>query len=462
MGCGASAAEKYGPPETAAADAEDEVVAFESSPPESKLATIKGNPEARKQGPPAPLEDSFFSTVGQVELSWAEQSYSASHIPKRGVLEPCGLNIKKDTVVEVMMGTYAGRTARVLRNPDAIGTVSLKFEKTGEEMDFINTKHMRVKGAVPPDDVNDLSYGPCFGPEMFEKTFLKRWSLDADSLRPGQRLDNTDSAIIYTGELGSRGGCTEVIIKRVNIRTTKQPFQMHVNEVRALARLSHPCLIRFYGVILTPTRLDMVLEYCTDDDIRKCVQSGRSIPFPCVMCDVVCGLSYMHGEMFCHLDIKPDNVLITMGMRGKLCDFGTATRIGLYRQLKGQIGTPGYRAPEVEQGMDFDAVLADTWSFGRVIEYVACYDSRLDIRELVDAKHETPLQRTPLMRCLEIMKVIEGSSRRPVAWTPKSQNTPKVGQGIPRPRNRGSPAVQRNPVLLESKMEEVAEVAFGS
>jgi len=205
-------------------------------------------------------------------------------------------------------------------------------------------------------------------------------------------------------------------------------------------------LVKFYGIILAPTRLDIVLEYCTDDDIRKCVQNGKVVPFPCVLCDVVCGLTYMHGELFAHLDVKPDNVLVTKRCRGKLCDLGTATRLGLYRQLKGQIGTPGYRAPEVDQGLEFDAVLADTWSFGRLTSYVACHDGRLDIQELIHSCHDAPLQRTPLMRCLEIMQVIEGSASRAKAWAPVS---PKAVRGTPHRAGKGPKLQMQRPRMAE-------------
>merc|ERR1712060_417298 len=63
----------------------------------------------------------------------------------------------------------------------------------------------------------------------------------------------------------------------------------------------------------------------------------------------------------------------TASDRGKLCDFGTATRIGQSRSLCGAVGTPGFRAPEVETGSEYDATLADVWSFGKVAQLLAPY-----------------------------------------------------------------------------------------
>src|SRR5262249_1295916 len=69
-----------------------------------------------------------------------------------------------------------------------------------------------------------------------------------------------------------------------------------------------------------------------------------------------------------HLDLKPENVMITLSGKVKICDFGIA------RQLPAEdgqaddahwsfAGTPAYMAPEVIQSSRFDA-RADVFSLG--------------------------------------------------------------------------------------------------
>merc|ERR1712139_481619 len=105
-------------------------------------------------------------------------------------------------------------------------------------------------------------------------------------------------------------------------------------------------------------------------------------------------------------DVKPDNILVLRD-RGKLCDFGTATRIGASRMLGGLIGTPGYRAPEIEQGAGmFDATLADVWSFGKVIELTVRYDAKLQSQDLTAMTNGAPRDRPSLIQCSRVLEAI--------------------------------------------------------
>ena len=45
------------------------------------------------------------------------------------------------------------------------------------------------------------------------------------------------------------------------------------------------------------------------------------------MCDVGAGLKYLHGKGIVHLDIKPENILISKSENFKIGDFGIAAYI---------------------------------------------------------------------------------------------------------------------------------------
>jgi len=82
-------------------------------------------------------------------------------------------------------------------------------------------------------------------------------------------------------------------------------------------------------------------------------------------------LGYVHSQHVAHRDLKPENLLLTSqddDCNVKIADFGFAKKCPSPKSLKTQCGTPGYVAPEILNGVKYDAQ-ADMWSIG-VIVYI--------------------------------------------------------------------------------------------
>ena len=93
-----------------------------------------------------------------------------------------------------------------------------------------------------------------------------------------------------------------------------------------------------------------------------------------VMLDVCKGLKHLHDNNIVHLDIKPNNILYTnegsAGKRAyKLTDFGLAKRFARTSRTRINVGlgTPRYRAPELNDLGYSDAKSADIFSLGTVL-----------------------------------------------------------------------------------------------
>ena len=86
---------------------------------------------------------------------------------------------------------------------------------------------------------------------------------------------------------------------------------------------------------------------------------------------VLDGLQYLHWRGFCHLDIQPDNVLMTSSRSNdvKLCDFGSAQRVSkLGAVVPSCRSLMQYTSPEViNEEPAFPQ--SDIWSLG-VLTYV--------------------------------------------------------------------------------------------
>ena len=87
-----------------------------------------------------------------------------------------------------------------------------------------------------------------------------------------------------------------------------------------------------------------------------------------VWIDISHGINYMHSESIIHLDIKPENILLSAGGRAVLCDFGFSIR-GAANTVRNSSGTPCYIPPEYisrhRRGFP-----GDIWAFGVTLLFV--------------------------------------------------------------------------------------------
>lgn len=87
-----------------------------------------------------------------------------------------------------------------------------------------------------------------------------------------------------------------------------------------------------------------------------------------VWIDVSCGLEYIKAQNIIHLDIKPQNVLLSPGNRAKICDFGLSVITTAGSKVSGG-GTPDYIPPEyIRYGKRGHS--ADIWAFGITMLFV--------------------------------------------------------------------------------------------
>lgn len=91
-----------------------------------------------------------------------------------------------------------------------------------------------------------------------------------------------------------------------------------------------------------------------------------------ISCNIAAGLDVIHECRLAHGDLKPENVLICKSDRGlvaKIADFGFCVDEDEIVLAQMAIGTPGWRAPELETGNYIIAqlALADNFTYGLVV-----------------------------------------------------------------------------------------------
>ncbi len=128
------------------------------------------------------------------------------------------------------------------------------------------------------------------------------------------------------------------------------------NEARAMAKLSHPCIVAIYDFGETDTGLHyIVMEFVEGTNVQQMINASRrlhtehALAITAHVCDA---LHYAHERGIIHRDIKPANIIVGYDGSVKVADFGLAkvgALSGETRHLTRSgtaLGTPHYIAPE--------------------------------------------------------------------------------------------------------------------
>uniref|UniRef100_A0A803LDE2 Protein kinase domain-containing protein n=1 Tax=Chenopodium quinoa TaxID=63459 RepID=A0A803LDE2_CHEQI len=134
--------------------------------------------------------------------------------------------------------------------------------------------------------------------------------------------------------------------------------------------VSHPNIVNLIEVINDPDtdHFYMVLEYV--EGKWDCEGAGppgglgEAIARKYLR-DIVSGLMYLHSHNIVHMDIKPQNLLVSRNGTVKIADFSVSQVFEEDNdELRRSPGTPVITAPECCLGLTYRGKAADTWAVG--------------------------------------------------------------------------------------------------
>jgi serine/threonine-protein kinase len=151
-----------------------------------------------------------------------------------------------------------------------------------------------------------------------------------------------------------------------------------MREAELMARAAHPNIVRVHDLEQVGDVRYIVLEHVEGTTLREIITAG-DVPLLrvfVVMHGVLRGLDHAHSHNIVHLDLRPENILVSRTGEVKITDFGIARladdpRSSTASQPGPLAATPQYMSPEQVAGGKIDA-RSDLYSAAIVLYELVC------------------------------------------------------------------------------------------
>ncbi|UXI16257.1 AF-9-like protein [Sarcoptes scabiei] len=159
-----------------------------------------------------------------------------------------------------------------------------------------------------------------------------------------------------------------------------------ISEIAILKNLKHDFIVQMLDFQWDKAFVYLVFEFCAGGELASIIRLRRSFPEEIVqhfLQQLASAMKYLRENNVVHLDLKPQNILIT-GIQFvrllnslqsfniwrhvilKIADFGFAQYLDSNESIDSLRGSPLYMAPEIFKRQKYDA-RADLWSIGIIL-----------------------------------------------------------------------------------------------
>lgn len=169
-------------------------------------------------------------------------------------------------------------------------------------------------------------------------------------------------------------------LKEVDMKAKKQvEREESVNEIRILASIQHPNIIRYRDSFIEGTTLYIIIDYADGGDLGVAISTHRESGTRMnedyiwtVFIQIALGVEYLHRNRVLHRDLKSSNVFLStdVPVTVRIGDLGVA-KLLKNSSAYTQVGTPFYVSPEIWNHIPYNEK-SDVWSLGCVLYEMCC------------------------------------------------------------------------------------------
>jgi len=221
--------------------------------------------------------------------------------------------------------------------------------------------------------------------------------IDVEALKLEDEMFGSNGQVeIFKGEYKGEVVTVKKLTKftRMNLREQVQ----FSREMNALAKLSHPKLVKLLGVCLTVRPVRMVVEYCAGGSLYELLHNSFEVQLSWtqklkMVEDVSETMVYLHSKNFIHRDLTSLNLMLADELRSpadipvvKVCDLCSARIMDPtedWGQMTKDVGTLVWSAPEILTQKAYDEKV-DVYSFSMVLFEVICREPPFEDLDMVD------------------------------------------------------------------------------
>ncbi|NXJ81358.1 ULK3 kinase, partial [Trogon melanurus] len=191
-----------------------------------------------------------------------------------------------------------------------------------------------------------------------------------------ERLGSGTYATVYKA-YRKRDTREVVAIKCVSKRSlNRASVENLLTEIEILKTIHHPHIVELKDFQWDSDHIYLIMEFCAGGDLSRFIRMRRILPEKVArifLQQLACALKFLHDRNISHLDLKPQNILLSNleNPQLKLADFGFAQHMSPWDEKHVLRGSPLYMAPEMVCRQQYDARV-DLWSVG-VILYEALF-----------------------------------------------------------------------------------------